>query len=126
LVDNSVDNSRIGVRLNLTAAAQKAIDGVKGEFGVVKQEALSRILEFYEALPRSVKKEIFDKAGDPIGELVRLRMAEMAAAGQGIDATAGMSHEDALRTIRMLLDQAERIHGAFKREVEGTRKRKGS
>lgn len=98
---------------------------MKRELGIGKAELVGRLLTFFQGQPRSVQLALLDATADPVGELVRLRMAELSAAGNGIDVAGGMTHEQATRVIRALLDQVDRIHAAHAPIVDAELARQG-
>src|SRR5688572_19413503 len=61
----AAERERVGVMVNLTAEARRVVDDAKEEFGVGKQEAVSRILQKWASMPASVRRAFIDRDGDP-------------------------------------------------------------
>lgn len=119
-VSESVDK-RSTIPIGLNANARKIVEGIKDETGIAKQEAVSRVLEWFADQPISVRREILTKTGNAGDELVRLRMGEMLAAGQ-VDPGTIKTIDDANRVIRLMLDRIEQIDAARVRQLGGKNK----
>lgn len=102
----------VKVSIDLSPESRQVVEDFKSIYGISKIEAVTRGMKFLTSLPKNVLKEVFDKNGDPIGELVRIRLGEIAAAGDVARAQAGLSFEDALKISRMMLDRLEQLEEA--------------
>ena len=104
----------VSMQIELAPSARRVIDNIKDDTGVSKIQATSRFLEFCATLPREVQLEILHRRGDPLGLLVRLKMAELSAAGSANGGPVE-SVEQALPIIRLLLDRIEQDHVRIQR-----------
>lgn len=125
VVDVYPSQARRAISVKLTDAAESYIRNIKTETGMTQVAFVERLLEWYMRLPRTVQREIWDKQGDPEGEILRLRAAEMAAAGQG---PLGGSVPDTAEAMKVMLDQMVKNHQAVVEKLAETerarRKRK--
>jgi len=102
----------VGTTVNLTPRSRAAVDSLKETYGVTKQLGLERALEFLMSLPPAVLQEVFRQGGDPVGALLRLKLAEQVGAG---DAT---TIEQAAAIARSQVDRLERIATSYRRELD--------
>jgi hypothetical protein len=94
--------SRSIVKIALTPDARRIVDSLKDETGIAKQESVGRILEWFSKQSTSVRRSIVTGLGDPADELVKLKMADMAAdPGSG---SQNVSFDRAVHSMRLLLD----------------------
>ena len=105
------------------ASTAAIIDALNKDFGTPKIQIVDKIMRFVAAQPKSFRRELLS-GGDPVGELARTRLAEMAASGQ--ETVGPLSFDDAINLIRTMLERLETIELARRREIENlqTPKRK--
>jgi len=116
------DDKIVNVTVELDSTARDVIKGLKDEMGVAQVRAVSRILRWFAKQDRGFRASVINQVGDPATVLAKLKLAEMATAGTGD--ISGMSLEDALRAIKVLLDRVETIGAAYQEQlgVKGTKK----
>lgn len=92
-----------------------ALERMSTSTGVSKTELIGRITVWLESQPREVQSAITHSQGDAASEIVRLKMAEMAAAGTG----AGMPTDvqPALELMRQLIDKVEKSYANLEDRV---------
>lgn len=112
MADADAQQKVVPVTLELSPRARDVVAGFKEHFGVTQKAGIERGLEFLASLPREVLRDVLTKGADPIGRLVRLKMAEEAGA-------AGESNlEQAIAILRQQLDRVENLARAYRAEVE--------
>jgi hypothetical protein len=122
IVEDINDEPREKVNVPLRFEAKTIIENVREQTGVAKTEALTRILEWYAALPVKLRLAILNRDVDTRRELTRLVLSEMAGTEKAdphaaIDAP--VTEEQATRIIRIMLDHLERIRAGRQREKAG-------
>jgi len=110
-VSNSPADSRSNIPIALTAEARKVVNQIKSETGMAKQESVARLIEWFAQQTSDVRKAIL-YGHDAAAELVRLKMAEMAATGE-MSATI----DQAVATARMAVDRLEHLAKQYQREA---------
>lgn len=110
------DAKRIAVTLNLSERAQLIVKNIKEEAGMTQTAFLERLLEWYADQDSSVAREIREKNGDATGEMVRIKLAEMAGAGEEIK---HLTFEKAIALARLSLSRLEAMGKTYRREAKG-------
>ena len=98
--------------IELSGEARALLDHDLEESGQPLTVLLTRLVAWYVGQDASVRREVRTPSGDPAAELVRIRLAALAASGDAGRAVAGMSFEDTMKTIRTLLDRLEVLEEA--------------
>ena len=95
---------RVTVSINVSEKAQAMIKEVRDIAGVTQVAFLERLIEWYSAQAVTVQREIRERGGDAAGELVRLKMAELAAGGKAADQmTLEQAHDAAQLALTRLI-----------------------
>lgn len=102
----------IVVPAQISSRAAAVVERMKLEFGVTQKAGVEMGLEFLGSLPPTVLREVFRRGGDPISELVKLKLAEAAGAS---DAT---TIEQAAAIAKMQIGRLEQIATSYRRELE--------
>jgi hypothetical protein len=97
------------------ASTAAIIESLNKEFGTPKVQIVDKVMRFVAAQSKAFRRELL-AGGDPAGELVRTRMAEMAVSGQ--ETVGPLSFEDAVKLMRTALERLETIELARRREIE--------
>src|SRR5262245_2357801 len=116
--ENGSDDKRSGIFINLTPEARATIKALKLDTGMTQQAAVERVLQWFAGQPMPVRDAVLRKSGDPGAELIKLKMAELTAAGKNAWAAGPVTLEDALRVIRLMTDRIEQIDAARARELK--------
>lgn len=105
--------SRSNVPINLTPKARAIVEGLKQETGVVKQESVARVLEWFASQSKEFRLAVVTNLGDPIEQLIQARMAELTEAGQ-----VPLTFDQAQAMVHRLVDHMTAIQKATRREIE--------
>lgn len=122
---SDLSDKPVSMQLEVAPQTRRVIEALKTESGVAKNDVVSRVLDWFAAQDEGVRFAILYQRGDAAAELVRIKMAEMAAAGTGD--VSGMSLDDAVRAAKVLLDRIQTVGTAYQEQlgVKGGTKRKG-
>lgn len=102
----------------LNDEAARVLAEIRDETGMTQVAFLQRILEWYTEQPLSVQREIRDRRGDAGRELARLRLAEMAAAGEADLTTTAVTFDDAARLARKMIDRLAEMGAVYQQELK--------
>lgn len=99
------------MQLRVRPETRALIDRLTQDTPATAVGLVSRVLDWFEAQDRAVQREILDAKGDAAGVLVSKRLAELSAAGQGIEVGPGrpLSIDDAARLIHTLTDYIQQV-----------------
>lgn len=112
-MEEDAADKAVSKQISLSPAARRVIDTVNEKYGVTKVAAAERGLEFLLTLPDAVLQEVFRRDGDPIGTLVRIKMAEQA----GADPNA-TSIEQAEAIARAQVERLGRLARSYRAELD--------
>lgn len=104
--------------LNVRATTKATIDRMKEDMGVSISEISGRLVDWFVAQPRTVRREILDRDGDAAGELVRLKLMQAAATKDGLDLPGAMDAQTSIDVMRTLLARLESVTKAYELELK--------
>ncbi len=91
------------------------METIREETGVAKQEAVSRLLEWFAEQSDDVKIAILTRSSDVAGILARNRLAEMAAAKDG--ANNAMTLDEAIAVLKLATERVEVLSRTYADEL---------
>ncbi len=106
VAEKSDANAPSTVQVNATGV--EILTRVKRQLGVGKAELVTRLLMWFDKQPKDVKIALLDSEGDPAAEILRLKLAEMQAAGVA-NPVAGTTLDGALALARIAIDRVEQL-----------------
>lgn len=84
------------------------LDALASETGLSKSELVARLAAWFRAQPVQVQSAITNTRGDAGNEIMKLRLAELAAA-EGTQPGPNLTFEQAARVARLMIDRLEQM-----------------
>jgi hypothetical protein len=104
--DRTDEQKSVSLQLRVRPDTRTVIDDLKDASGATAVEMVSRLLDWYAAQPKSVRRAILDRE-DVNAEIARLKLIEMENFGKSSSVTAKMDINEAVRVIRAMADRIE-------------------
>lgn len=99
--------------VKISGPAASVLDRLVDDYAAKQAVVVERLLEWLGSQSDAFQDAIIRRKGDPAAVLLREKMAELAA---GVE-ISGMSIDEALNAVRLLLDRIETVSAAHQEQL---------